>query len=234
MEYLKIANSFGMWIACSIIVFIVIWQAYIFMHNAYATGKKMGLADEQLKSALRCGTISTIGPALAVVVAMISLIISLGAPFAWMRLSVVGSIPYELMAAEVGANVAGTSLGSPTYDVTAFATSIWTNTLGATGWLLICALFTDKFDILRRKAVAGKEELLPVLSVSAMIGAFAYFGAPYLAGRGFPSTVSFLTGAIVMVIINILADKMHTPRLKEWALGIAMFAGMAGAMMSGK
>lgn len=231
MAYLKIANSFGMWVACSIIVLIVVWQAYIFMHNAYSTGKDMGLSEEQLKSALRCGTISTIGPALAVVVAMISLIINLGAPFAWMRLSVVGSIPYELMAAEVGANVAGTSLGSPTYDVTAFATSVWTNTLGATGWLLICALFTDKFDILRRKAVAGNEKLLPVLSVSAMIGAFAYFSAPYLAGRGFPSTVSCLTGAAVMVIINVIAAKLKMPRLTEWALGIAMFAGMAGAMM---
>ena len=97
MAYLKVANSFGMWIACSIIVLIVIWQAYIFMHNAYSTGKDMGLTEDQLKSALRCGTISTIGPALAVVVAMISLIINLGAPFAWMRLSVVGSIPYELL-----------------------------------------------------------------------------------------------------------------------------------------
>ena len=43
MAYLKVANSFGMWIACSIIVLIVIWQAYIFMHNAYSTGKDMGL-----------------------------------------------------------------------------------------------------------------------------------------------------------------------------------------------
>ena len=153
MSYLEIANSTGMWLVCSVIIFVVIFQAAVFMRKAYKTGKEMGLSDEQMQSAMRSGAISTVGPSLAVVVAMISLIVSLGAPFAWMRLSVVGSIPFELMAAETGAVAMGTSLGSSTYDVSAFATSVWTCTLGASGWLLICAFFTDKFDIVRRKAV---------------------------------------------------------------------------------
>lgn len=103
MSYLEIANSTGMWLVCSVIIFVVIFQAAVFMRKAYKTGKEMGLSDEQMQSAMRSGAISTVGPSLAVVVAMISLIVSLGAPFAWMRLSVVGSIPFELMAAETGA-----------------------------------------------------------------------------------------------------------------------------------
>lgn len=226
MSYLEIANSTGMWLVCSVIIFVVIFQAAVFMRKAYKTGKEMGLSDEQMQSAMRSGAISTVGPSLAVVVAMISLIVSLGAPFAWMRLSVVGSIPFELMAAETGAVAMGTSLGSSTYDVSAFATSVWTCTLGASGWLLICAFFTDKFDIVRRKAVGGNEALLPVLSVSAMIGAFAYFGAPYLA-----STVACLSGGVSMILVNYLADKIQMPKLKEWALGIAMLCGMCMAML---
>ena len=231
MSYLKIANSLEMWIACSFIVFVLIFQTYVFMRKAYKTGASMDISKEQMHAAIRTGVISTIGPSLAVVVAMISLIVSLGAPFSWMRLSVVGSIPFELMAAETGAAAVGTSLGSDTYDEIAFATSIWTCTLGASGWLIICGLFTDKFDVLRRKAVGGNEELLPVLSVSAMIGAFAYFGTPYLLGRGFPSTISYFTGAIAMLLVNVIANKIKMPRLKEWALGIAMFCGMCAAMV---
>lgn len=231
MSYLQVANSTGMWIACSIIIFVVIFQAVIFMYNAYKTGLKIGLTKEQMKSSIRSGAISTIGPSIAVVVAMISLIVSLGAPFAWMRLSVIGSIPFELMAAETGAIAMGSNLGSSTYDVAAFANSVWTCTLGASGWLIICALFTDKFDVLRIKAVGGNEALLPVLSISAMIGAFAYFGAPYLAGRGAASTVAFLSGGVAMVLVNYIADKVNMPKLKEWALGIAMFLGMTIAMM---
>lgn len=231
MSYLEIANSTGMWLVCSVIIFVVIFQAAVFMRKAYKTGKEMGLSDEQMQSAMRSGAISTVGPSLAVVVAMISLIVSLGAPFAWMRLSVVGSIPFELMAAETGAVAMGTSLGSSTYDVSAFATSVWTCTLGASGWLLSCAFFTDKFDIVHRKAVGGNEALLPVLSVSAMIGAFAYFGAPYLAGRGLASTVACLSGGVSMILVNYLADKIQMPKLKEWALGIAMLCGMCMAML---
>lgn len=231
MDYLKVANSNGMWIACSMIIFIVIFQALIFMKNAYKTGLKIGLTKEQMKSSIRSGAISTIGPSIAVVVAMISLIVSLGAPFAWMRLSVIGSIPFELMAAETGAIAMGSSLGSASYDVSAFANSVWTCTLGASGWLIICALFTDKFDVLRKKVVGGNEAMLPVLSISAMIGAFAYFGAPYLAGSGMASTSAFLSGGVVMVLVNYIADKIKMPNLKEWALGIAMFAGMSVAVM---
>ena len=125
----------------------------------------------------------------------------------------------------------GSSLGSASYDVSAFANSVWTCTLGASGWLIICALFTDKFDVLRKKVVGGNEAMLPVLSISAMIGAFAYFGAPYLAGSGMASTSAFLSGGVVMVLVNYIADKIKMPNLKEWALGIAMFAGMSVAVM---
>ena len=124
------------------------------MRKAYKTGKEMGLSDEQMQSAMRSGAISTVGPSLAVVVAMISLIVSLGAPFAWMRLSVVGSIPFELMAAETGAVAMGTSLGSSTYDVSAFATSVWTCTLGASGWLLICAFLQINLTLCAEKLLA--------------------------------------------------------------------------------
>jgi hypothetical protein len=96
---------------------------------------------------------------------------------------------------------------------------------------LICAFFTDKFDVVRRKAVGGNEALLPVLSVSAMIGAFAYFGAPYLAGHGTASTVACLSGGAAMILVNYLADKIQMPKLKEWALGIAMLCGMCIAML---
>ena len=231
MSYLQVANSSGMWAVCSVIIFIVLFQAIVFMRKAWKAGLEMGLKKEQLKSAIRSGAISTIGPSLAVVVAMISLIVSLGAPFAWMRLSVVGSIPFELMAAESGALALGTNLGTADYNVTAFANSVWTCTLGASGWLLVCAFFTDKFDIVRKKVVGGNEALLPVLSVSAMIGAFAYFSSPYLGSKGTASTVACVVGAISMVSIDFIANWIKTPKLKEWALGIAMVIGMSMAML---
>lgn len=62
MSYLEIANSTGMWLVCSVIIFVVIFQAAVFMRKAYKTGKEMGLSDEQMQSAMRSGAISTVGP----------------------------------------------------------------------------------------------------------------------------------------------------------------------------
>lgn len=53
MSYLEIANSTGMWLVCSVIIFVVIFQAAVFMRKAYKTGKEMGLSDEQMQSAMR-------------------------------------------------------------------------------------------------------------------------------------------------------------------------------------
>lgn len=230
-EYLIVANELGMWIACSFVVLVVIFQALLFMSRAYKAGIKMGIAPEKLKSGMRSGAITSIGPSVAVVIAMVSLIASLGGPFAWMRLSVIGSVPFELMAASAGAEAMGLELGGEGYGLLGYANSIWTCTLGAAGWLVLCALFTHKFNDLRMYVVRGNEALLPILSVSAMIGAFAYFGAPYLALRGSASTASYITGGIVMIIITKICQKYNWNALKEWSLGIAMVAGMFTALI---
>ena len=48
---------------------------------------------------LRVSAISSIGPSIVILVTMISLIVSMGAPVSWMRLSFIGSVNYEAMAA---------------------------------------------------------------------------------------------------------------------------------------
>lgn len=230
-DYLLAANEPGMWVVCSLVVLIPIIQAVIFMSKAYKTGHAIGLTSKQLNSSIRSGIISSIGPSLAIAIAMVSLMVSLGGPIVWARFSVVGSVPFELMAAATGAETMGATLGGENYNLTALANSVWTCTLGASGWLLICALFTHKFNDLRMYIVQGNEALLPVLSISAMIGAFAYFGAPYLALRGTASTASYLTGAVTMVIVHVISNRCHQNWLKEWSLGIAMLCGMFAALL---
>ena len=225
-EYLTIANEPGMWIACIIMVLCVAFQAVVFMKKAWKSGQDMGLTQVQMKSAIRASAITTIGPAIAVMIGMISLFPSLGAPFAWLRLSVIGSLSYELLAAETGANAMAVTLGGTGYNVQAFANSVWTATIGAAGWLILCALLTDKFDILRRKVVRGNDALLPVLSVSAMIGAFAYFSSPYIIKKGIPGAVALLVGGGSMILITYLAKKTKKRWMNEWALGISMIVGM--------
>lgn len=227
MDYLEIANSPGMWITGAIVVSVIILQAIIFMKKAYSTGLKIGLTPQQMTRGMRAGLITSIAPSLAVAVTMISLIIPLGAPYAWMRLSIIGSVPYELMAASTGARVMGVELGGEGYGLTAMAISMWTATICAGGWLILCAFFIPKFETARRRIVRGREEFLPILTACTFLGALCYFGLPHFVGGG-PGAAAASAGGVSILILGVISRKLKW--LKEWALGIAMIIGMLASI----
>ena len=144
---------------------------------------------------------------------MIALIAAMGEPIAWMRLSFIGSVMYELRAAEFGAQALGVSL-SKGMTVVAYANAVWTMTLGATGWLFVTGVFTDKLELVRVKLAGGKEELLPIISVGAMLGAFGRLVSDNIAKFN-ENTVALLFGEITMGIVLEFADKRDIQWLRE-------------------
>lgn len=223
--YMDIANSRWLWLSTLPVVSIVLLQAAIFLRRAWSDGKKMGMSDEKLKSGFKTGVISAIGPSVAVLAAMLALIATVGAPIAWMRLSVIGSVAFELPAAELGVSQFGYSLGDQGITETAYATAVWAMTLGGTGWLLVSAFGTRHMEKVRVKISNGNEKLIPIISSAAMLGAFAYF----LSGEvtaGTPETGSIAVGGLVMLGLLHLADSRDIQWLREWALGTAMLIGL--------
>ena len=60
--------------------------------------------------------------------------------------------------------------------------------------------------------------------MAAALGIFGFFAASE-ARKGGGREVAVISGAILSILTFKLADWIHVPRLKEWALGIAMFGG---------
>ena len=230
MSYLKIANGLGMWVACSFGVVLVLFQAIKFMKMAFVTGQEMGMKKEILMSGFRAAFISSIGPSIAILIGMVALIINVGAPFAWMRLSFIGSVMYELMGANFGAMAVGTELGSPEFNDLAFSSAVWTQTSGAIGWLIVCALVTHKLEFIRKKLAGKKVKYLPILTIAAMLGAFSYMTSQRLI-KGGGSTIAVIVGMGVMIFCLKISDKLKAHWIKEWSLGISMICGMiAGSL----
>ena len=107
MDALQIANSLPMWIACGLAVGLVVVQAAVFAKNAWSAGKKMGITEKQMKSAVKSSAITSIGPSIVILSGMLSLLISVGGPMAWMRLSLIGSVMFESIAAGIGTSSVG-------------------------------------------------------------------------------------------------------------------------------
>lgn len=223
--YMDVANSTYMWAAAGLVVSIVLIQAALFMKEAYTSGKKMGMSGEQMKTGVRAGVISAVGPAIAILIGMVALISTVGAPIAWMRLSAIGSVMFELSAAEFGTQQLGYSLGGDGLTETAYANAVWVMTFGSAGWLIVSGLFTPQMETVRQKIGNGKESLTPVISAAAMLGAFGYLATGEMIS-GSPFLASVSVGGLMMLGLLHLADERDMQWIREWALGTAMIVGL--------
>lgn len=228
MDVMKVANEFGVWIAASFMVVMVVVQALLIYRQLFVAAKTVNVTDAQLKRAFRTGAITAVGPVIAIFIVMVGLMSVIGAPMAWMRLAVIGAAPTELTAAQVGAEAVGVKFGGADYDLHAMAASWWTMAINGVGWLLLVGLFAHKLEDVRQKIGGGDIAWLGVLSSAAMIGAFGFLSGRNIVARGGPLIAS-VAGGIAMVILLQIAKKV--PAIKEYSLGLAMLAAMAVAAL---
>ncbi len=227
-DYLKIANDPMLWLMALPAVLMVGVQAFVFSKKAFKASEVVNLSREQCFKAFKVGAISAIGPAVAVFVVMLGMMAVIGGPITWLRLSFIGAAPTELTASTIGAQAMGVEFGSPEYDVTAFAASVWTMTLNGCGWLVFCGLFTHKLDSLKDKVAGGDTNLMGEICGAAVLGTASYLvTSNSLAGND--KFVAAVTAGIAMAVLVKLSDK--APKLKEYNLGIAMLVGMFIAVL---
>ncbi len=224
MDYLEIANSPIMWAACIPAVLLVLVQAGMFTKKAMKDGKRMGITDEQFKTAISASFTASIGPSIVILIGMVSLLASVGGPLAWMRLAYIGSVTFELGAA---ATAAGAQLGTSSMNAQVFAACAWVMVICCLGWIIVSALFTDKMDVLREKASGGSPEKLAIISAGGTMGAFSYM----TFDRAFPlnvQTYAAVIGFVVMFVLISYGKKSGAKWPAKWGMTIAMFAGMLG------
>lgn len=227
-QVLKVANSFPIWIIAALVIGIVIFQAVVFIRLASKTAPSVGLTTLEVRSVVRTGAISSLGPSFAIIIVAISLITFLGNPVTLMRIGIVGSAPIETVGASLGAHAAGSELGSSTFTEQAFTTAVWVMCLGGMGWLLVTALFTKSLGKFQEKISRKNSNvrLLSIVSTAAMIGAFGYFGAGQMI-RGINETVVFIAAFLVMPVIIWASNKFKMNWLREWSLGLVIVVGLS-------
>ena len=238
MSALEIANSFPMWIACGLAVAVVVVQAVLFAKKAYGAGKKIGLTENQMKKAMKSSAITSIGPSVVILSGMLSLLITVGAPVAWMRLSMIGSVMFESIAAGIGTNVVGVQLGVDELTHEALAMAVWTMVLCSIGWVIFATFSATRMDKIQNKLGGGDTKKLISISTAAIIGVFSAMCAQHLvkvvqfdaetkaiAGVGYSkNALACVLGAVIMAIMMNISKKF--PAIKEWNLTIAILVAM--------
>ena len=94
-----------------ILILAVLGQSLFFLLKAMKRSKEIGMDQTKIRKTIKTAAIFTIAPAVSIVISVITLSKSLGIPLPWLRLSVVGSLSYEAIAASNAVSAMGLELG---------------------------------------------------------------------------------------------------------------------------
>lgn len=103
-----------LFVLAGILIAVVLGQSVYFLVKALRRSKQLGMDQTKIRKTIKTAAIFTIAPAVSIVISVIALSKSLGLPLPWLRLSVVGSLSYETIAAENAVSAMGLTLGKIT------------------------------------------------------------------------------------------------------------------------
>ena len=101
-----------LFIIAGLLIAVVLGQSVYFLIKAMKRSKAIGMDQAKIRKTILSAAVFTVAPAVAIVISVITLSKKLGLPLPWLRLSVVGSMSYETVAANNALSAMGQSLGS--------------------------------------------------------------------------------------------------------------------------
>ena len=101
-----------LFILAGLLVAVVLGQSVYFLVKALRRSKALGMDQKKIRKTMATAAIFTIAPAVAIVLSVITLSKKLGLPLPWLRLSVVGSMSYDTVAANNALSAMDQTLGS--------------------------------------------------------------------------------------------------------------------------
>ena len=244
--YLSNVNSgFFYLLVAAILTFITI-MCVVFLVKSYKAGVEIGMDKQVLKKAIVSSATFTLLPSISILLGVIALSGTLGVPFSWLRLSVIGALQYELNVAEIAAQ----SLGLPglrldMLDVNAFVTIALVMTFGILGGVFCCIFFLKKY-MGKMKAAPKKEEKTegeskPGFGAYATTAMFVGLCASYIGsyiGKVFapndgdimPLIVALVAG-LCMAVFEYFTVKKDMKVLDNFSLAASMLIAMAAAVL---
>ena len=233
-------NSPVLFVVAGVIIAAVLAQSVYFLVKAWRRGLAIGMAADKLKRIARTAAVFTIAPAVAIVISVITLAKDLGVPLPWLRLSVVGSLSYETIAASNAESAMGLVFGQVSaLTAQQYVTIAWVMTISIMVgiWLVPLVgkkLQTGMIDMENRDKKWGD-----IFSASMFIGMIsAFLGyvfcdfATVFSGNlsGLIPPLVMLVSALVMCLAGLIVKKYKWRWVGDYALPISLIAGMASAI----
>ena len=228
-----------LFVLVGIIIALVLAQSIYFLIKAMRRAKQLGISSATVKKTITSSAIFTIAPAIAVLVGVVALSKSLGIALPWLRLSVIGSLSYETVAANNSLLAAGMDAGSTVTDPSIYISIAWVMTIGIAAGLVLVPFLTKKVQNgVNKIGLKDKKwgEIFNNAMFLGMISAFLGFVFCDVGGvikgnfSGLIPVCVMLVSAVIMVVCGLLSTKCKIRWLTDYALPLSVIAGMASAI----
>ena len=233
-----------LFVLAGFLILMVLGQSVYFLVKALRRSKEIGMDPTKIRRTIRTAAVFTIAPAVSIVISVITLSKSLGLPLPWLRLSVVGSLSYEAIAASNAVSAMGLTLGkidSLTAQQYVNIVLVMTISIMLGIWLV---------PAIGKKLLSGMSSLenrdkkwadifqnaMFIGMIAAFLGfVFCDFSRLWIPGDYAPTSglvpvCVMATAAVVMVICGVLMKKPKFTWLGDYALPISLILGMASAI----
>lgn len=228
MEFYDIAESKLLYVCVIIgILYVIVVSAYYFF-RCYSRGIEIGIDKETFKNVIKSSVIFSIVPSIAIVMGLISLTVMLGIPWPWLRLSVIGSVGYEIMGADMALKSLNLSLTNATaysFGLVMFAMSI-----GIIGGPVFNIFIVEKIHMGTVKLNVKDSRWGPLSSTVFMTSMLIVFLVPIIL-KGGAYMMTFVTSIAITLLLGIIIKKTKKIWLKNFVLAISMIGAMASSLL---
>ncbi|MGR5589546.1 DUF5058 family protein [Peptoniphilus grossensis] len=233
MDLLSILNSKPLYLLVGIALLIIFGMCIFFCKRAINRARELDISDDKIKSVIRASVVFSIVPSVSVIIGLITLAPILGVPWPWFRLSVVGSLPYELMAADLSVKGAGftgfedfLANGTPTV-------------IGAIMFVMSIAIMAGMiFNIFALKRVhtgvvkAGEKDTPFVdLALSVLVIGMMSVFVPVQSVKSTIHLLTILVSMAITLICQKLSSKYNITWLKDFTMSFALIGAMAASVI---
>lgn len=246
MTILQQLNSAPLFFICGGIIAFVAVLCAVFAVRAWRAGKALGIDPQKMKRVVLSSASFSVLPSVGILLGVIALSGSLGVPWPWLRLSVIGALHYETQVAQGAAEQLGMqTLSTAEMTPQRFVTIALLMSFCIIWGMLLSVFFNRKYSKklkLGSASGSGAASFGDTAMTAMFIGLCSAYLGSYLGGFVSKNGLFTFTGSYVPIVVCAvsgasmalclwLSKKPHMAWLDSFSVALSMLLGMAGAVL---
>ena len=233
MGYFDVANSPLLFLLVAAGILYIVGLSAVFLRKSWRRCLELGISREKLRSVARSSAVFTVVPSISIVIGLFTLSTVLGVPWPWYRLSVVGSVSYELMAADMVADGVGyASVGemASQADYTIFGAVMFVMSICILAGIIINIFAVEKIQNGMSTLKKKRGDWGTIVNSCFFLGIVAAF-TPLIFASGTVYALTFLVSMGVAALCVLCMRRFKLNWLGSFIMSISLIVSMAASIL---